>query len=66
VYPGGQKRPPGLHESRLEVETNLPGDGSGCDVVGAAKGGKKVVQRDLVGYVDDGYTSAPFESVAVE
>src|SRR5258706_1087587 len=66
VCPGGRKKPPGQHESRLEVETDFPRNGSGCHVVGAAKGGEEVVKRDLVGHVDDGHASAPFETVAVE
>src|ERR1700682_1624839 len=67
VCPGGQKkRPPGQYESRLEVESQFPRDGSGCHVVGSAEGGEEVVKRDLVRHVDDGHASAPFEAVFVE
>src|ERR1700682_2822964 len=65
-HPGGRKKPPGQHESRLEVESQFRRDGSGCHVVSSAKGGEEVVKCDLVPHVDDGHANAPSVAVFVE
>src|ERR1700730_16689268 len=40
--------------ARSEVESDLARNGSGCDVVGSAKGREEIVKRDFIGHVDDG------------
>lgn len=50
----------------LEVEPYLGGEGSRGHVVGAAEGGKKVVQRVLVCQIDRGQLQADFATVIVK
>jgi len=50
----------------LKVEAELHGHGSRCDVVRAAEGGNKVIERFLVGQIDDRKLEAPLTFVAVE
>src|SRR5271155_8193 len=51
---------------RLEVEADLAGDGARRDVVRAAEGGEKVVERIVVREIDYLDASAPLKAVAVE
>ena len=48
------------------METELHGFGARADVVSAAEGGEEVVQRHLVGQVDDRKAQTPLEAITVE
>jgi|ERR1700677_856204 hypothetical protein len=50
----------------LEVEADLRGQGSGRDVVRAAKSGEEVVHRVFIADVDGGQAQAPLVTVAAE
>jgi len=63
VCPGGRKSPPGLHESRLEVETQFGRKGSRRDEVGSAECGEEIVKCDFIGDIDRCETQAPPEIV---
>ena len=48
------------------MESDLGGKSSRRHIVGAAESGQKIVERQLVGQVDNRELSAPFSFVAVE
>ena len=49
-----------------EVETDFPGKGSRSDVVGSTESGQEVIERHLVGKIDDRETSTPAKTIAAE
>src|SRR5436305_1683759 len=61
----GGTRPP-LNEQALEVEPQLRRVGPRRNKMSTGEGGKKVIERCLVGDVDSAYLQAPLVSVAVE
>ena len=56
----------GFGKAGLEMESDGRGDGARRHIVGSAEGREEVVQRFLVGQIDDCQARAPFISVAVE
>ena len=52
-------RPPGKHESGLEVESQFGREGARRDEVGPAECGEEVVKGNFVGHVDDCEAQAP-------
>jgi hypothetical protein len=53
-------------ELSLEVEAEFGGVGSRCHEVRAAEGGQEVVERGLVGQIDDREAQAPLVMVGME
>ena len=49
-----------------EVETDFPGKGSRSDVVGSTESGQEVIERHLVGKIEDRETSTPAKTIAAE
>ena len=59
-------RPPGQHESRLEVESQFGRKRSRRNKVGSAECGEEIVQRDFVCDIDRCETQAPPVTVLLE
>jgi hypothetical protein len=55
-----------LVDSRLEMESDLSCEGTGCHVVRAAECGKEVVQGVLIGQIDRGKLKADLVLVPVK